>query len=245
MRVVAIALGVALAGSVALAGWLWSDNRDLQAELAKARAAKPPPASRREDAVAGPSRSFFGSIGRAIDQVDPSPQADKGTPPGDGGSPDWEARRARRQERIRNMLGRRPGESEQAYRDRVSPLVTTALAYPRDRVGELRKDFEEAAKVTSDQAKKMDQVFADAYAEVMSTANDSIAKGEISPYHRSTRGILSFVGGTVAVVDAVDSRLQQILTPEQLAAADATGFDLVEYLAVTAPWETLNPPPPE
>ena len=46
-------------------------------------------------------------------------------------------------------------------------------------------------------------------------------------------------------IDSVDSQLQQILSAEQLAAADAMGFDLVEYLAVTAPWETLNPPPTE
>jgi len=242
MRAAAIALAVALAGSLALAGWLWSDKRRLEGELAKARAA-PPPAARRDD-PGERGQSFFGSIGRAIDRVDP-PVAEKADPAADAGPRDWEARRARRQERIRAMLGRRPGESEQAYRDRVGPIVAGALSFPRERALELRKDFEDAAHVTSDQAKKMDQVFADAYAEVMSSANDSIANGEISPYRRSTRGILSFVGGTVAVIDSVDSQLQQILSSEQLAAADATGFDLVEYLAVTAPWETLNPPPPE
>src|SRR5262245_9140445 len=243
MRAAAIALGAALVASLALAGWLWSDNHHLEAELARARATRPA-APRREEGFASRGPSFFGSIERAIDRVDPSPAA-KPDPTADGGPPDWEARRVRRQERIRNLLGRRPGESDQAYRDRVAPMVTAALSFPRDRVSELRKDFEEAAHVTSDQAKKMDQVFADAYAEVMSSANDSIAKGEMSPYRRSTRGILSFVGGTVAVVDSVDSRLQQILSAEQLAAAEATGFDLVEYLAVTAPWETLNPPPGE
>jgi hypothetical protein len=235
-----IALAVALLASLAAGAWLLVENRRLEEQLAQ----KPVPVA----APAAPERargdSVLSTLGRVLDRVEPTPEP-AAAPGADAGPADWEARRERRQRRIRDFLGRRAGESDQAYRDRVTPLLTAGLSSWRDRAAERRKEYEEAAGITSDQSTKMDEVFADAYSEVVASANEAIAKGEISPYRRSTRGILSFVGGTVAIVDSVDSRLQQILSAEQLAAGDAMGFDLVEYLAITAPWETLTPPPPE
>jgi hypothetical protein len=242
-RAVGIGLAVALVVSLGVTGWLIRENGRLGEELAAARTQAPAagPKAPVSEAREGRGDSVMATLGRVIDRAEPEPAA----PAADAGPKDWEARRARRQDRIRDLLGRREGESEQSYRDRVAPLLAAALAWPRDRAAERRKELEEAAGISDEQSKKMDAVFADAYSEVVSAANESIAKGEISPYRRSTRGILSFVGGTVAVVDSVEARLQQILSAEQLAAADAMGFDLVEYLAVTAPWETLNPPPAE
>ena len=242
-RKVGIALGAALVLSLAAAGWLLVENLRLRAELDKRPttvSAAPAPEERRDR-----TDSVLSTIGRVIDKAEPAKEEQASGPTPDAGPRDWEARRARRQERIKEFLGRRPGESEQAYRDRVAPLLTAALSGWRDRAAERRKEYEDAADITDEQSKKMDAVFADAYQEAIAATNEAIAKGEISPYRRSTRGVLSVVGGTVAILDSVDTRLGQILTPEQIAAGDAMGFDLVEYLAITAPWETLNPPPPE
>jgi hypothetical protein len=236
-----IALALALLASLAAGGWLLLENQRLEGELqrkpvAAAPAPDPDPRARGD--------SVMSTLGRVLDRVESTPEP-SAVPGADAGPVDWEARRERRQRRIRDFLGRRPGESEQAYRERVMPLLTAGLSTWRDRASERRKEYEEEAGITAEQSKKMDEVFADAYSEVVAAANESIARGEISPYRRSTRGILSFVGGTVAILDSVDSRLQQILTAEQITAGDAMGFDLVEYLAITAPWETLSPPPPE
>ena len=243
-RAVGIGLIVALAVSITAAGWLYRENRRLEAEL-KAKPAATAAAVAPQEGRRDRTESVMSTLGRVLDRAEPEPQAAPAGPTPDAGPRDWEARRARRPERIKEFLGRRPDESEQAYRDRVAPLLTAALDPWRDRLGERRKEFEDAAGITDEQSKKMDKVFADAYSEAIAATNDAIAKGELSPYRRSTRGVLGLVGGSVAIIDSVDSQLQQILSAEQLAAADAMGFDLVEYLAVTAPWETLNPPPTE
>jgi hypothetical protein len=56
--------------------------------------------------------------------------------------------------------------------------------------------------------------------------------------------VLAFVGSTVGTADALDQRMRTILTPEQLATMEESGFDPLEYLGATSPWETVNPPPP-
>jgi hypothetical protein len=143
------------------------------------------------------------------------------------------------------MLGRQDGESDEQYRARVQPLVQMVLSGPKSRLEQRRKDFEAAADVTDEQRGKLDQAFSDAYAELLAGANKAIAAGDLTPYKRNPRGVLSFIGGTVSTVDTVDDRMRKILTPDQLKTMDGTDFDLVEYLAATAPWEKLNAPPPE
>lgn len=228
----------------AVAGWLYRENRRLERELAKMKqaptaevvaAAAPvteaPPAA--EPRRRGPLGGIFGGRQAAVD-AGPGRQADD----------DWRSRRERRQQRMRDFLGRAADESEEDYRARMAPLIEGALAAPRGFAEEARADWEAAAELDDEQRAAVDQAFADARAEALAAANALIASGELSPYRRSSRGVLAFAAGAATIADGVDARLRDVLTPEQIAAADKAGFDWLEYLALTTPWEGLNPPPP-
>jgi hypothetical protein len=180
--------------------------------------------------------ALTGAVGGARDAAG---DRDGGPPPGD-----FDARRAERQQRLRDLLGRHPGETDDEYRARVMPMVSTVLSVPRDRMNERRRQFEEAAGVNAEQKAKLDAAFHDASAEVVGLAHAAIANGDLTPYQRNSRGVLAFVGSTVGTADALDQRMRTILTPEQLATMEESGFDPLEYLGATSPWETVNPPPP-
>jgi hypothetical protein len=45
-------------------------------------------------------------------------------------------------------------------------------------------------------------------------------------------------------VDTVEARLGSILSPEQRQIMDESGFDWLEYLGVSTPWENMDAPPP-
>lgn len=251
------ALLITSAVLLAVIAWQFRANRRLERALA-ARShtpvASPATAATPDDAsadaserarVAGgkPSRdpaSMLGKLDQAIRAArdakpDPSPTGDDSR----------ESRREQRQKFIRMMLGRLDGESDEAYRARVAPLVTFALARPRERFEQRRKDFEAAAELTPEQHDELDRAVADAHGELLALANKSIAAGDLTPYKRNPRGVLAFLGGAVTTVDTVDARLKKSLSPQQLELMDQTGFDLVEYLGVTAPWEKATPPPAE
>ena len=80
--------------------------------------------------------------------------------------------------------------------------------------------------------------------ELVGLANQSIASGDLTPYKRNTAGILNFVGGVAGIADGFDARVRQILGADQLRLLEDTGFDFIEYLGFTTPWENLTPPPP-
>jgi hypothetical protein len=245
-------LPLVIAGvGVTATGLLWRDNARLRAELGRARqqvsdaraeveaveaasvgASEP---SRRSRPTGNPM-ALVGALGRAADRA----EAD-----GDAGPPrDWESRRDERQRRMRDLLGRRPGETDEEYRARVAPLVGTLLSIPRDRLGERRRQFEEAAGIDDEQRAKLDAAFDAAANELVGLANAAIASGDLTPYSRNTRGVLAFVGSTVGTVDGLYDSIGKVLRPEQLQVMQESGFDPLEYLGVTTRWESLNPPPP-
>lgn len=246
----AMTLAVALVGAAAT-GWLWRDNRRLaerpevqtvarvERELAECRADGGDGRNGNGNGKRGRTNPLgvIGAFGRALGGAEPEAEA---TAP-----EDMDSRRDRRQRRIREFLGRREGEDDAAYRERVAPTVKSILSGPRERQEERRRQFEEAAGVSSEQRARLDQAFAEGWSELTALANQSIAQGDLTPYRRNTRGVLAFVGAAVPTVDAVGERLREILTPEQQAIMEEAGFDYVEYLGVTSPWESVNPPPPE
>jgi hypothetical protein len=242
----AILLGLGLVATSAAAGWLYVENGRLENDLAAARA-KPAEVVTVEKTVEAPpasenDRRRGGALGR-IFGGGPPPAIDAG-PGGPPRDEDWRARRARRQERMRDFLGRGEGETDEAYRARMSPLVEGALAVPRGWAEEARADWEAAAELDEEQRAAVDAAFADARAEALAAANAMIASGELSPYKRSSRGVLAFAAGAATIADGVDARLRGVLSAEQMAAAEEAGFDWLEYLALTTKWEGLNPPPP-
>ncbi len=251
---VAAAIGILAVGALAVStASLWRDNRRLRRALAaggSGGAADRESAGSNDVSVrrgAADPLAFVGALGRVVTAAaaqGEKPTADAGPTNGDQDRETVEQRRDRRQQLLRDLLGRRPGESDADYKSRITPLVTAALSGPRDRVAEKRRQFEEAAGVTAEQRAQLDAAFHDGQAELVHLADVAIADGDLTPYERNTRGVLAFIGSTVGTVDALDAALGKILTPEQRALMGEAGFDWVEYLGVTAPWEDTHPPPP-
>jgi hypothetical protein len=253
MRVVLAAIGGLVVGALGAGGWLWRDNQELEDRARRAEAAAATAAEAEEAEAApsqetaeGPSRRrgrdgdgsrLLGAIGRAMQAGGDAPE------PTASASDDWRSRRERRQARLKETLGRREGESDQAYKDRVVPLVQTMLMIPRGRLADRRREFEDAAGVTEEQREKLDGLVKDTQAELIALANQAVASGQLTPYRRNTAGLAGFVGGAATIAEGADQKLRQLLSKEQLAEMEASGFDFIEYLAVSSPWETVNPPP--
>jgi hypothetical protein len=252
MRVVVAGLVGAVVGGALVGGWMWSDNRALENRVQQAEAAVVPggtaePAGEGSGAEGEPRRQRSGDPTRlfgAIDRVMRSGGDEANAAP--AGKPDDPvARRERRQNRLRETFGRRDGETDEAYRERVAPLVGTMLMVPRGRMAERRREFEEAAGIDDEQRAKLDALVKDTQTELITVANQAIASGQLTPYRRNTAGLAGFVGGAATIAESADQRFRQLLTPDQIAAMEQSGFDVIEYLAFTSPWESVNPPPPE
>lgn len=240
----AVAPAVIAAG---VAAWLWRDNRALRAELDR-RAAPAAEVSAgahgagggdtaREPRRQGGVASFLGGLGRAGDRERP---ALKDAPPEESRAD----RRRRRQEELRAMLGREPDETVEEYRARVAPMIQTALAVPRTRLQEARREAEKAARVTDEQRARIDALLSDVSRETLALTNQAIASGDLTPYERNVAGVLSWAGGLGAVLGTTQTRMGEILSDEQRAAMSDAGFDWAEYFGVEIPWEDLQPPPP-
>lgn len=241
-----VSLTVALA---LVAGWMALDNRELRAELSRARepvaagsAAAVKPSDRGEGSAAPageePRRQGgLAALARAFTNAAPPTLSE---PPTESRM----ERRARRSAEISAMFGRLEGESEDEYRQRVMPLVSMALERPRQRALEMRREAEQKAGVTAEQSAKLDQAFAAAYGEVIDYTNAAIAEGQLSPYQRNVSGWLGFAGGLGGILGGVESNVATILRPEQVRAMSDAGFEWGEFLGVSAPWEKLRAPPP-
>jgi hypothetical protein len=226
--------------SIAAAGWLYVENRRLAGALQTARASAPAPvgaeaavpverlapsapAARRPAAEA---LAALGTVARALGKAPERPGP-------------------RRFNLVREMLGRRAGESDEAYRGRVAPEIAGVLQMPRDRVEDKRREFEAAAEVSDAQRGEIDRALDDAKAELLAVANQAVASGELTPYRRNTAGLLSFAASAAPIAEQFDARVGKILSPEQLAILQQTGFDWIQYGALTTKWESLRPPPPQ
>jgi len=225
----------------AIAVWLWRDNRALRAELEArapvATAAVQPDTPASETPRRGGVASFLGGLGRASERERP---ALKDAPAEESRA----ERRRRRQEELRAMLGREPGESVEDYRARVAPMIQTALAVPRTRLEESRREAEKAARISDQQRAKIDELFADVSRETLALTNQAIASGDLTPYERNYAGVLSWAGGLGAILGTTQTRMGEILSEEQRAAMSDAGFEWAEYFGVKIPWEELQPPPP-
>lgn len=223
---------------------LWRDNRALRRQLAQrppAAAADPwtaAPAPEASDARPGgsPLAGLLG--GKRLGGSGPPPTI--ATSPGESRL----ARRLRRQEQLTALLGREAGESEEAYKARVLPLLEMALGGRRADLDQLRRDAEAAAGVTPDQRAKLDEAFAGVYDEVVAFTDQAVADGSLTPYDRNVKGLLQYAGGLGSILEGAEARVGGILSPAQVQAIYASGFEWGEYLGVTAPWERLHAPPP-
>ena len=248
MRALLAGLSVAL---LATSLWLWRDNRRLREALAVRPAAATMATAETTPEIAsagsgeGPERPRRDSPRGGARLLGMVARLMTGPPPADDTQrPTEESRRDRRQQLLRSTLGRADGETDEQYRARVVPLMSTMLSRPRQRVEDQRAEFETAAELTPEQRTGFDQALADARNELVGLASKAVTAGELTPYRRNSLGLLNFVGGAAAIVDGFDGRFRQLLGPEQVGLLEATGFDVIEYLGFTTPWETVTPPPP-
>lgn len=221
---------------------LWRDNRALRRELSarKPAAAAPDPwqqpAPPRDDtpSTATPLASLLGRRGPS----GPMPKLD-------GTKPESRLeRRLRRQDQLAAMLSREAGESEEAYKARVLPLIDLALGSRREELEAMRREAEAAAGVTDAQRAQLDQAFAGIYDEVVAFTNTAVADGTLTPYERNVQGVLQYAGGLGSILEGAEGRIGGILSPSQVQQIYGSGFEWGEYLGVQAPWERLNAPPP-
>ncbi len=229
-----------LASTTLVAGvatiWLYLDNRSLRADLA-ARDTKETPkadvAARAPEPEITPMRS--------------APSRASWTPPVLP-QPNQESkmdRRARRQQELAAMLGRADGESDDEYRARILPLLKAALAIPRTRVEEMRRLAEEKAHVTAVQSQQLDQAFNKVYDDVLNYTNRAVQDGTLSPYERNVASWLEYAGGLGTILQDANGQVGKILSSDQIKTMYDSGFEWGEYLGLEAPWEKLNPPPPQ
>jgi hypothetical protein len=235
-------LVVAVIGLV-LAGWFYRDNRALRAELSALRSESTPAGPKASETPSDAQASAPRSVGGLLAQLGRRTEGDRPELP-DRPDESRAERRKRRQEELRAMLGREPGESDEDYRARVAPFIQTALAVPRARLEEARASAEAAARVSEDQRRKLDTLFEDVSRETLDLTNEAIASGDLTPYERNVAGVLSWTGGLGAILGTTQARIGEILRADQLRTLSQQGFDFAEYMGVRIPWETLNPPPP-
>lgn len=227
----------AAALAVAVATWLYVDNRALRAELARA---KPAPAAAAA-VVPSSSPALAATAPRA-----PRSATLPGAPPA---LPDQPAetrgqRRQRRTDEMAQMFGRLEGESAEDYKSRVMPMLSAGLIAPRMKLEEARRQAQEAAHVTPEQSARLDRAFDKVYADVLDYTNKAVADGQLSPYERNVSGWLEYAGGLGGILTDANSQIGKILDPSQVRAMSDAGFEWGEYLGVKAPWDQLDAPPP-
>jgi hypothetical protein len=236
------ALAATTVASLALAGWLYLDNRSLERQLADTRAAQTRPAPTGDRVAAARTSDPWTSAARST-----TPTRTGTGPAPSLPDPKQESRlerRQRRQQEFAAMFGRLDGETEEEYRSRIVPLIKAGLAIPRQRVEEMRRQVEAQAGVTAAQSKQLDEAFDKVYADALDYTNKAIADGVLSPYERNVSGWLEYAGGLGGLLADANGQIGQILTPQQIQTISQSGFEWGEYLGANAPWEDLRPPPP-
>lgn len=245
---------VAAVLATAVAGWLYLDNRRLSERVgtleraSKSAASDPWARNRGGDDGADGGSDRGNPLPVFLRRAAPEPVAAAGAParrplvpvPSEGRM----ERRAKRTQMIDALLGRDPDESEEAYRERILPMMQSALEVPRQRVEDMRKLAEEAAHVTDDQRKQLDEAFGSVYDELIEFTDGAVADGQLTPYGRNVKGVLQYAGGLGAILEGAEGRIGKILSPDQLRAMSDAGFEWGEYLGLRTPWERLRPPPP-
>ena len=236
------ALAVTTLAGLLLSVWLWLDNRELREELSD-RAAKE---AATKTAAAGPRDAWLDGSKTDAERAPRSGTISITPPPTLPEQPkeNRNQRRARRNAEISAMLGRGEGETEEEYKNRVTPLITAGLTKMRDRTTDMRKAAEEQAGVTKEQSQALDRVFEKAYSDAVDYANEAITDGRLSPYKRDMANWLELAGGLGTMLNGVQGQIGKVLSQSQIKAMYESGFEWSEYLGVNAPWEKLRAPPP-
>jgi hypothetical protein len=223
--------------------WLWLDNRELREDLADLT----PKSAVADKGAAGGGGDAWLDSGKSTQERGPRSGTISVTPPPslpEQPKENRNQRRARRNAELSAMFGRGEGETEEEYKNRITPLITAGLSKLRNRTTDMRKLAEEQAGVTKEQSAALDRMFEKTYSEALDYANEAIADGRLSPYKRDVGNWLELAGGLGTMLNGVQGQIGKVLSTSQLKAMYDSGFEWSEYLGVNAPWEKLRAPPP-
>lgn len=237
-RILAVTTALGLATSV----YFYLDNRSLEQQLAEHPTTTPAPAAKVASTDTEPSADPWTEPSKRSAKLPLVPGAAPSLP--EEPKESRMERRQRRTEEFSAQFGRHAGETEEEYRARIAPLISTGLAIPRMRATENRRLAEEKAGVTPEQSKQLDAAFDKVYADVLDYTNKAITDGQLSPYERNVAGWLDYAGGLGGMLGEANGQIGKILTPDQIKTMAQSGFEWGEYLGLSAPWEQLKPPPP-
>jgi hypothetical protein len=134
------------------------------------------------------------------------------------------------------LLRPREGEDLLAYRDRVLPIAQAVVAPQRLRVGERRRRMTASARLDAGQNEELDAAVSDASDEIVNRVWQALATDEIWPRPRPSAGV-ALAADLLRSVTAAETRFRAVLRDDQRAAVDQSGFDFVDYLVFSVPWE--------
>lgn len=238
-RATQILVGTTVLGWAA-AIWLYLDNSSLRDEVSEKNEAiakaDAPKSDGEGDAWLDATKSRDGKID--FKGMSPAPKLP------DGQKESRLERRVRRTEEFAAIFGREPGETEEQWRERVTPLIAAGLAKTRVRSNEQREMAEKKAGVTPEQTKQIDSAMDKVYADLLDYTNKAVKDGQLSPYERNVAGWLDYAGGLGGILNDAQGRIGKILSPAQMKAMYDSGFEWGEYLGANAPWEQIGAPPP-
>lgn len=130
-----------------------------------------------------------------------------------------------------------PGENMLDYRDRMVPLVQTALAPQRARVARSRDDFAKAVGLDAQQRAQLDGAVADAAGQIEDKMMNAFMSGDLSPSTFKPMTGVSLARDVLDIVDRANGRFVSTLRDDQRTKMAQHPFDFADYLVFSARWE--------
>jgi hypothetical protein len=129
------------------------------------------------------------------------------------------------------------GEHLRAYRDRMLPLVRTALGPHRERVAGSRDDLAHKLGLDARQRAELDAAARDAAEAIEARLFGAALGGELAPSSFKPMTGVSLARDVLELVDGANKRFASALTEDQRQRLADHPFDFADYLLFATPWE--------